>query len=56
MTALFTGFMQIFHDADTRKKILFTICMLGLYRFLIQIPLPFVNIDVLLAGTNTATD
>lgn len=42
---------DIFGNATIRNKILFTIGILALYRLLVLIPVPFVDIDLLVAST-----
>lgn len=37
-----------------RKKLLITFVALALYRLLVVIPVPFVNVDILLAQTGAA--
>jgi preprotein translocase subunit SecY len=39
---------HIFTSKTIRDKILFTLAILLVYRFFVYIPVPFVNIDVLL--------
>lgn len=51
------GINSIFSNEWLRQKILITLLVLGIYRLLVMIPVPFVNIDALMAQTQqTATD
>jgi preprotein translocase subunit SecY len=51
MKKMIRTFKDIFTSKVIRNKILFTIGMLALYRLLVLVPVPFVNIDLLIAST-----
>ncbi len=51
MNTLMRKLNDIFGNATIRNKILFTIGILALYRLLVLIPVPFVDIDLLVAST-----
>lgn len=42
---------DIFANKTLKKKILFTLGMLVAYRLLVFVPVPFVNIEILLSKT-----
>jgi preprotein translocase subunit SecY len=47
---------EIWENPSIKKKIIFTLVMLALYRLLVFIPVPFVDVTALMASTSTATD
>lgn len=47
---------ELRENPSIKKKIIFTLVMLALYRLLVFIPVPFVDITALMASTSTATD
>ena len=47
---------EIRENPSIKKKIIFTLAMLALYRLLVFIPVPFVNITALMTKTSTTTD
>src|SRR5216684_4491751 len=47
MTAFFQALANIFRIPDLRKRLLFTLAMLGVYRIGAHIPTPGINTDVL---------
>ncbi len=51
MKKFFKKLQEIRENPSIKKKILFTLAMLALYRLLVFIPVPFVHIDILMAKT-----
>jgi preprotein translocase subunit SecY len=51
MKTFIRKFKDIFGNKTIRNKILFTIGILALYRLLVLVPVPFVDIDLLIAST-----
>jgi preprotein translocase subunit SecY len=47
---------EIRENPSIKKKIVFTLVMLALYRLLVFIPVPFVDITTLMAKTITTGD
>lgn len=47
---------EIRENPSIKKKIIFTLVMLALYRLLVFIPVPFVDITALMASTSTVAD
>jgi len=47
---------EIRENPTIKKKIIFTLVMLALYRLLVFIPVPFVDITALMAKTITTGD
>ena len=47
---------EIRENPSIKKKILFTLLMLALYRLLVFIPVPFVDITALMAKTISTTN
>ena len=47
---------EIRENPSIKKKIVFTLVMLAVYRLLVFIPVPFVDIHALMAKTITSTD
>ncbi|MEI6775196.1 MAG: hypothetical protein WCL18_10945 [bacterium] len=47
---------EIRENPSIKKKIIFTLVMLALYRLLVFIPVPFVDITALMAKTITTGD
>lgn len=46
---------KVWTNASLRKKILYTVAFLALYRLFVAIPMPFVNIDTLMTSTTQNT-
>ncbi len=53
MFKVFNYFKEIWYSQSLRKKLLFTLALLIIYRFLVVIPVPFVNIDILMERIST---
>ena len=51
MSSILTSIQDAFRSKTIRTKILRTLVFLALYRLLVFLPVPFVNIDNLLAQT-----
>ncbi|MEI6672354.1 MAG: hypothetical protein WCL02_03120 [bacterium] len=49
-------FQEIRENPSIKKKIIFTLVMLALYRLLVFIPVPFVDITALMAKTASTTN
>lgn len=47
---------EIRENPSIKKKIIFTLVMLALYRLLVFIPVPFVDITALMSKTISSTD
>ncbi len=47
--------VEIAHSKSIKKKLLYTLIWLVIYRFLVIIPVPFVDIDLLREAVNTTT-
>ncbi len=47
---------EIRENPSIKKKIIFTLVMLAVYRLLVFIPVPFVDITALMAKTINASD
>ena len=47
---------EIRENPSIKKKIVFTLVMLAVYRLLVFIPVPFVDISALMAKTITTSD
>ena len=47
---------EIWENPSIKKKIIFTLVMLALYRLLVFIPVPFVNITTLMSKTMSTTN
>lgn len=52
MTEIFKYILDIWANKSIRKKIIFTIAILVLYRLLVFIPVPFVDLKTLIEATN----
>ena len=50
------GLQSLFTNAVLRKKMIYTLIGLAIYRLLVIIPVPFVNIDALMSQTQQAAD
>ncbi len=55
MQKLIKKIQDIFDNKSLKKKIIFTLAMLALYRLLVFIPVPFVDITALMSKTIDAT-
>ncbi|HCY21515.1 TPA: hypothetical protein DIC40_06810 [Patescibacteria group bacterium] len=55
MQKLIKKIQDIFENKSLKRKILFTLGMLALYRLLVFIPVPFVDITALMSKTIDAT-
>lgn len=55
MEKLIKKIQEVFQNKNLKNKIIFTICMLALYRLLVFIPVPFVDIGALMTKTLDAT-
>lgn len=55
MTAILKTLGDIFRSKTIRTKFLITLGLLALYRFLVYLPVPFINIDSLMASRTTAS-
>jgi len=42
---------EVWENPSIKKKIIFTLVMLAVYRLLVFIPVPFVHVDVLMSET-----
>jgi len=51
-----SGLQSLFTNPVLRKKIIYTLVGLAIYRLLVIIPVPFVNIDSLMSQTQQAAD
>ena len=56
MQKFFQKLKEIWENPTIKKKIIFTLIMLALYRLLVFIPVPFVDITALMAKTVTTGD
>ena len=56
MEKLIKKIQEVFQNKSLKNKILFTIAMLALYRLLVFIPVPFVDITALMSKTIDATN
>jgi preprotein translocase subunit SecY len=57
MEKFFKKLQEIRENPSIKKKIIFTLLMLALYRLLVFIPVPFVDITTLMSKTmSTTTD
>jgi preprotein translocase subunit SecY len=56
MEKLIKKIQEVFQNKSLKNKIIFTICMLALYRLLVFIPVPFVDISALMSKTLDATN
>jgi len=56
MEKLIKKIQEVFQNKSLKNKIIFTICMLALYRLLVFIPVPFVDIGALMTKTLDATN
>ena len=56
MEKLIKKIQEVFQNKSLKNKIIFTICMLALYRLLVFIPVPFVDIWALMTKTLDATN
>ena len=56
MVTMLNTIKHILTSESIRKKILFTIAILVLYRFFVVVPVPFVDIDVLRQAVNGTTN
>ena len=52
MASVFTNIADAFRSKTIRTKILWTLAFLALYRLLVIIPVPFVDVSNLMAGTS----
>jgi preprotein translocase subunit SecY len=50
------GLQSLFTNPVLRKKMIYTLIGLAIYRLLVIIPVPFVNIDALMSQTQQAAD
>ena len=50
------GLSNMFTNPVLRKKLIATIIGLAIYRLLVVIPVPFVNVDILVSQTQAAAD
>jgi preprotein translocase subunit SecY len=48
MVKIFKYFQETLRSRSLKKKLLFTLILLVIYRLLVVIPVPFANIDVLM--------
>jgi preprotein translocase subunit SecY len=51
MDSFFTYIQDMFGNPNVRRKLLWTVAFLALYRFLVYIPVPFVDIDAMRSAT-----
>ncbi|MEI6425814.1 MAG: preprotein translocase subunit SecY [Candidatus Absconditabacteria bacterium] len=56
MEKLIKKIQEVFQNKSLKNKIIFTICMLALYRLLVFIPVPFVDIGALMTKTLDASN
>ena len=56
MQKFFQKLKEIWENPSIKKKIIFTLIMLALYRLLVFVPVPFVDITALMAKTATTGD
>jgi preprotein translocase subunit SecY len=56
MEKFFKKLQEIRENPSIKKKIIFTLLMLALYRLLVFIPVPFVDITALMSKTISSTD
>ena len=56
MDKFFKKLQEIRENPSIKKKIIFTLVMLALYRLLVFIPVPFVDITVLMSKTISTGD
>ena len=54
MNNIFTSIGDAFRSRTIRNKILWTLAFLALYRLLVIIPVPFVDVSILLSSTSLA--
>jgi preprotein translocase subunit SecY len=52
----FLALQSLFTNPVLRKKMIYTLIGLAIYRLLVIIPVPFVNIDALMSQTQQAAD
>lgn len=55
MEKLIKKIQDVFENKSLKKKILFTIAILALYRLLVFLPVPFVDITALMSKTIDAS-
>jgi preprotein translocase subunit SecY len=55
MHKLIKKIQDVFENKSLKKKIIFTLAMLALYRLLVFIPVPFVDITALMSKTIDAS-
>jgi preprotein translocase subunit SecY len=52
MIRIFHYLKEVWRSTSLRKKLLFTLLMLLIYRLLVVIPVPFANIDLIMQRLN----
>jgi preprotein translocase subunit SecY len=55
MQKLIKKIQDVFENKSLKKKIIFTLAMLAVYRLLVFIPVPFVDITALMSKTIDAS-
>ena len=55
MKKTLTYIKDVFTNKGVQKKVLFTLLMLAVYRMLVWVPVPFVDVDILMSQVGQST-